>query len=127
MSTSKNSLTESNMKKPENITIGIIGLGYVGLPLAVAFGRKYPTIGYDINLFRIDELKQGKDSSLETTSAELAAAKQLDFTSVPADLASCNVYIVTVPTPIDVYKRPNLNPLIGASETIGKTLARNDI
>jgi len=115
------------MQKPDNIKIGVVGLGYVGLPLAVAFGKKFPTIGFDINPSRIAELKDCKDSSLEATAAELAEATQLSFTSSAADLASCNVYIVTVPTPIDVYKRPNLTPLVSASETIANILSKNDI
>jgi len=115
------------MQKPANIKIGVVGLGYVGLPLAVAFGKRFQTTGLDINPSRIAELKAGKDSSLEVTTAELAETTQLSYTSSPSDLAACNVYIVTVPTPIDVYKRPNLTPLISASEMIGKILKKNDI
>src|SRR3990170_1258286 len=115
------------MLKLNETKIGVIGLGYVGLPLAVAFGKLFPTVGLDINPKRIEELKKGKDSSLEVTAEELAQATQLNCTSNPADLASCNAYIVTVPTPIDVYKRPDLSPLISASEIIGKFLAKNDI
>lgn len=115
------------MHTSDEIRIGIVGLGYVGLPLAVAFGRKFPTTGFDINPSRIAELQQGRDSSLEATSAELAEANLLTFTSTPADLEACNVYIVTVPTPIDLYKRPNLAPLISASEAIGGVLKKDDI
>lgn len=115
------------MNKLDNVKIGVVGLGYVGLPLAVAFGKKFPTTGFDINPARIAELKSDKDSSLEVTTAELKETTQLGFTSTPDDLKACNVYIVTVPTPIDVYKRPNLTPLISASEMIGKILARNDV
>jgi UDP-N-acetyl-D-galactosamine dehydrogenase len=107
--------------------IGVIGLGYVGLPLAVEFGKQLPTVGFDINKARIAELKAGKDSSLEVEPAELAQAKYLTVTTDPAALETCNVYIVTVPTPIDQYKRPDLRPLIGASHTVGKTLKKGDV
>ncbi len=115
------------MNKLENSTIGVIGLGYVGLPLAVAFGNRLPTIGFDINKARIAELKLGHDSSLEVTPEELAAVRDLRYTSDAAGLAHCNVYIVTVPTPIDTHKRPDLQPLVGASETVGKLLKKDDI
>jgi UDP-N-acetyl-D-galactosamine dehydrogenase len=107
--------------------IGVIGLGYVGLPLAVEFAKHFPTVGFDINKARIAELKAGKDSSLEVESAELAAAKQLSVTTDLTALNSCNVYIVTVPTPIDDYKRPDLRPLISASHAVGKTLKKGDV
>ncbi|CAN4265262.1 WecC UDP-N-acetyl-D-mannosaminuronate dehydrogenase [Methylophilaceae bacterium] len=107
--------------------IGIIGLGYVGLPLAVEFGQFYETIGFDINQPRIDELKRGLDSTLETTKEELAAATLLTVTYQLSDLALCNFYIVTVPTPIDEYKRPDLTPLERASESVGKVLKKGDI
>jgi len=115
------------MLKLDQTKIGIIGLGYVGLPLAVEFAKHFPTVGFDINKARIAELKAGKDSSLEVEPAELAQAKQLSVTTDPAALESCNVYIVTVPTPIDQYKRPDLRPLIGASQTVGKTLKKGDV
>lgn len=111
----------------QDIRLAIIGLGYVGLPLAVEFGRKRPVTGFDINQRRIDELKNGNDFTLETTSEELAAAKQLAFTTHLDDLRACNCYIVTVPTPIDEHKRPDLTPLIKASETVGKVLKKGDI
>ena len=111
----------------ENTKIGMIGLGYVGLPLAVEFGRKMPVIGLDINEARVAELKAGKDSSLEVEPGELVKATQLTYTSNPSDLAGCNVYIVTVPTPIDNHKRPDLSPLIGASQTLGKLIKKDDI
>jgi len=111
----------------QDIRLAIIGLGYVGLPLAVEFGRKRPVTGFDINQRRIDELKNGNDFTLETTSEELAAAKQLSFTTHLDDLRACNCYIVTVPTPIDEHKRPDLTPLIKASETVGKVLKKGDI
>lgn len=107
--------------------IGIIGLGYVGLPLAVEFGRKRPVVGFDVNQTRIDALTKGEDSTLEVTADELAASKNLRFTADPEELASCSIYIVTVPTPIDAHKRPDLTPLLRASETIGKILKKGDI
>ncbi len=102
--------------------IAIIGLGYVGLPLAVEFGKQYATIGFDINSARIKELKQGRDSTLEVEPELLAQATQLRFSDQLDDIAGCNVYIVTVPTPIDTAKRPDLTPLQKASEAIGKVL-----
>ena len=107
--------------------IGIIGLGYVGLPLAVEFGKKYPTVGLDINKQRIDELKSGKDNTCEVDAAELSQARQLSFTAECGDLDDCNVYIVTVPTPIDAYKRPDLTLLENASRTIGKLISAGDV
>ncbi len=115
------------MKSLENTTIGVIGLGYVGLPLAVAFGNRIPTIGFDINQARIDELKRGQDSSLEVSAEELAAVPKLSYTADPSALAACNVYIVTVPTPIDTHKRPDLSPLEGASRTVGQLLKKGDV
>lgn len=109
------------------IKLAIIGLGYVGLPLAVEFGKRRPVVGFDINQKRIDELKSGKDHTLETESEELKQAKHLRFSGNPEDLRNCNVFIVTVPTPIDQYKRPDLMPLIKASEIIGSVLKRDDI
>ena len=111
----------------KDVKIGMIGLGYVGLPLAVEFGKKMPVVGLDINQPRIDELKAGKDSSLEVESEELLTATHLSYTSNPDDLKDCNVYIVTVPTPIDNHKRPDLSPLIGASQTLGKLLKKDDV
>ena len=107
--------------------IAIIGLGYVGLPLAVEFGKNRPVIGFDINLARIDALRAGLDATLEVTPAELAAATQLSFSSDIAALAVATTYIVTVPTPIDAHKQPDLTPLIRASETLGGVLKRGDI
>ena len=107
--------------------IGVIGLGYVGLPLAVEFGKHLPTIGFDINKTRITELQAGQDSSLEVEPNELAHATKLSVTDEAAELESCNVYIVTVPTPIDQYKRPDLRPLLSASRTVGKTLKKGDV
>jgi UDP-N-acetyl-D-glucosamine/UDP-N-acetyl-D-galactosamine dehydrogenase len=110
-----------------DLSLAIIGLGYVGLPLAVEFGKKRSVIGFDINQKRIDELKTGKDGSLETTQQELRDAQHLSFTTNPEDLRTANCFIVTVPTPIDKHKRPDLMPLIKASETIGKVLKSGDI
>ena len=107
--------------------IAIIGLGYVGLPLAVEFGKKYPTTGFDINGPRIAALISGHDSTLEVDEAELKQATQLNYTTDIAQLKSCNIYIVTVPTPIDSHKRPNLTPLKKASETVCKVLSKRDI
>jgi UDP-N-acetyl-D-galactosamine dehydrogenase len=107
--------------------IAVIGLGYVGLPLAIEFGKKYRTVGFDINRSRIDELKAGRDSTLEATAAELRAKTKLRFSAKAQDLKSCNVFVVTVPTPIDRYKRPDLAPLLGASETVGRVLKKGDI
>ncbi len=107
--------------------IGIVGLGYVGLPLAVEFGKRFPTVGLDINSKRIEELKQGHDSTLETDAEELAEAQQLSFTDQPEALRECNVYIVTVPTPITSHKQPDLSPLVSASTSVGKLLKQGDI
>jgi UDP-N-acetyl-D-galactosamine dehydrogenase len=109
------------------IKLAIIGLGYVGLPLAVEFGRKRSVIGFDINQSRIEELKSGNDFTLEITQEEHAAAKHLTYTTNIEDLRACNCFIVTVPTPIDEHKRPDLTPLVKASETIGKVLKKGDI
>ena len=107
--------------------IAIIGLGYVGLPLAVEFGKKYPTTGFDINDLRIAALISGYDSTLEVDEVELKQATQLSYTTDIEQLNSCNIYIVTVPTPIDSHKRPDLTPLEKASETVGKVLSKGDI
>jgi UDP-N-acetyl-D-galactosamine dehydrogenase len=108
-------------------TIAVIGLGYVGLPLAVEFGKSRPVTGFDINAGRIDALRAGHDATLEVSKDELATADQLTFTSDPADLAAASIYIVTVPTPIDAHKRPDLTPLLKASEMLGGVLKRGDI
>lgn len=110
-----------------DIKLAVIGLGYVGLPLAVEFGKHRSVIGFDINQARIDALNAGHDATLEVSDEELASASQLQFSADPASLGDCNVYIVTVPTPIDEHKRPDLTPLIKASESIGKTLKKDDI
>ena len=107
--------------------IGIIGLGYVGLPLAVEFGKQYPVIGFDIRAERINALYRGEDATLEVSSEELLSAPQLRFSSDKTDLNDCNVYIVTVPTPIDSAKRPDLLPLISASELLGGMIKKGDV
>lgn len=105
----------------------VVGLGYVGLPLAVAFGARYPCIGFDINASRVAALKCGHDATREVTAEELTAATGLSFTTELDDIASCNVYIVTVPTPIDAYKRPDLSALRGASMSIGQVISKGDV
>ena len=110
-----------------DIKIAIIGLGYVGLPLAVEFGKKYQTLGFDINKGRITELQQGTDSTLEVSDEELAETTNLTYSCEVADLKTANVYIVTVPTPIDKHKQPDLTPLIKASEMLGKVVNKDDI
>jgi UDP-N-acetyl-D-galactosamine dehydrogenase len=110
-----------------NLRVGIIGLGYVGLPLAVEFGKRFTTVGFDVKADRVDELRRGEDSTLETDAAELAAASKLSFTTRLADLKPCRVFIVTVPTPIDDYKRPDLTPLEKASESVGQVLKKGDV
>jgi UDP-N-acetyl-D-galactosamine dehydrogenase len=106
----------------KQLKIGVIGLGYVGLPLAVEFGKKFPTLGFDIDQKRVNELNQGIDNTLEVTTEELKADSQLTLSSKADDLRSCNVFIVTVPTPIDRHKRPDLAPLESASHTVGQVL-----
>ena len=111
----------------DNSRICIIGLGYVGLPLAVEFGKKFTTTGFDLNQHRIDELQSGKDSTLEVESDELQEATLLSFTSNQDEIKDSNIYIVAVPTPIDASKRPDLRPLEGASRTVGGVLKKGDI
>ncbi len=115
-------MSEINSRKK----ICVVGLGYVGLPLAVEFGGIEETIGFDIDTARIDELKTGNDSTLEVNKSELLAAKQLSFTSDRREIADSNVFIVTVPTPIDEYKRPDLGPLRNASKLVGSVLSRGN-
>lgn len=115
------------MKYLTEMKLAIIGLGYVGLPLAVEFGRKREVVGFDINQQRIDDLKAGQDSTLEITPEELTMSTQLTFSTKLDDLRQCNCFIVTVPTPIDGHKRPDLTPLIKASETVGKVLKPGDL
>ena len=111
----------------KEIKIAIIGLGYVGLPLAIAFGKKYPTVGFDINTERVIELKQGKDSTLQASNLELAAASHLILSSAVEAIALSNIYIVTVPTPVDEQKKPDLQALLHASSLIASVLKKGDI
>jgi UDP-N-acetyl-D-galactosamine dehydrogenase len=110
-----------------SVKIGVLGLGYVGLPLAVEFGKKFPTVGLDVNSARISELRAGRDSSLEVDPEELRSVHFLSYTDRPDDLRGCNLYIVTVPTPIDRHKQPDLKPLESASRMLGGLLSPGDI
>lgn len=112
-----------SLPSQDQIRTAVIGLGYVGLPLATAFGKQFPTLGFDINTKRVSELQQGHDHTLEVSADELQGSAQLRFSDNPADLSGCNVFIVTVPTPIDEYKRPDLRPLEAASRTVGRAIA----
>ena len=107
--------------------IAVVGLGYVGLPLAAAFGEKRDIVGFDINPKRIAELKDGVDFTREVSKEELAASKGLSFADSLDDIRDCQIYIVTVPTPIDEFKSPDLTPLVKASESVGKVLKHGDI
>jgi UDP-N-acetyl-D-galactosamine dehydrogenase len=120
-------MTRPALPDPEKTCIALVGLGYVGLPLAVEFGKCHDTVGFDINAARVAELQDGRDSTLEVEADELAAAKRLKFTAELDDIRRCHVYIVTVPTPIDSARRPDLTPLVKASESLGKVLARGDV
>src|SRR3990172_6092907 len=111
----------------ENVRVGIVGLGYVGLPLAVYLARNFPVTGFDVNNARVVELGVGQDRTGEVTDEEFAAARTLSFSADPKALEACNFYIVTVPTPIDQAKRPDLTALMRASETVGKTLRPGDV
>lgn len=111
----------------EKVKIAVIGQGYVGLPLAIEFGKNHPTVGFDINKARIAELKKGVDHTNEATPAQLTSAKQLTFSVNINDIKECNIYIVTVPTPIDEFKTPDLNPLRGASKMLGEILKKGDL
>ena len=115
------------MKDFEDVRIAVIGLGYVGLPLAAEFGRVLPTLGFDIDAQRVEELNRGHDRTREVEPEELAAAAHLEMTADPAALSACNVFIVTVPTPIDVHRRPDLGPLLAASRTVGRALNDGDV
>ncbi len=110
-----------------NNRLAIIGLGYVGLPLAVEFGKKYEVVGFDINKSRIEELKSGFDRTLEVDEANLKSSTNLSYSCDKEELKSCNVFIVTVPTPVDAHKRPDLTPLVKASETVGYALKKGDV
>lgn len=113
--------------KSRQALIGVVGLGYVGLPLAVEFGKKRSVVGFDINMSRIGELREGLDSTLEVSRAELAQAHLLTYSADVEQLRACTIFIVTVPTPIDEYKQPDLSPLVKASETIGRVLKPGDV
>lgn len=117
----------ANTLKVADLSLAVIGLGYVGLPLAIEFGKKRSVVGFDINQMRVDELNSGQDHTLEASTAELSEASHLCFTTNLEDLRHCNCFIVTVPTPIDEYKQPDLTPLIKASEAIGKVLKVGDL
>jgi UDP-N-acetyl-D-glucosamine/UDP-N-acetyl-D-galactosamine dehydrogenase len=110
-----------------NCKLGVVGLGYVGLPLAVEFGKHFSTVGFDIKATRVAELKAGRDSTLETDAKELKSATKLSFSTDLKDLRKCKIYIVTVPTPIDKYNRPDLSPIEGASKLLGQVLKKGDI
>ena len=110
----------------EKVKIAVIGQGYVGLPLAIELGKKYPTLGFDINLARIDDLKKGIDHTNEATTEQLSSARQLTFSANINDIKECNIYIVTVPTPIDEFKTPDLSPLRSASKMLGEILKKGD-
>jgi UDP-N-acetyl-D-glucosamine/UDP-N-acetyl-D-galactosamine dehydrogenase len=115
------------MLRLRNCRIGVVGLGYVGLPLAVEFGKHFETIGFDVNPRRVAQLRKGRDSTLEVARAELRAAPRLTFTTDLERLRRCRVFIVTVPTPIDGYKRPDLTPLVRASESVGSVLGKGSV
>jgi UDP-N-acetyl-D-galactosamine dehydrogenase len=115
------------LPRPDDIRLAVIGLGYVGLPLAVGFGRQLDTLGFDINARRIAELQAHRDHTLEVSSGELQATPKLRFSADAEDLKSCNVFIVTVPTPIDDAKRPDLGPLESASRTVGRAIQRGGV
>jgi UDP-N-acetyl-D-galactosamine dehydrogenase len=115
------------MRSLDDLKIGVIGLGYVGLPLAVEFGKKLPTVGFDLSTSRVAQLREGLDSTLEVEPEELVAAEKLFYADDPAGVADCNFYVVAVPTPIDGHKRPDLSPLENASRTVGPLLAEGDI
>ena len=118
---------DARLPSHDQIHLGVIGLGYVGLPLAVAFGKQFHTLGFDINTKRVAELQQGHDHTLEVSVDELKGSAQLSFSDKPADLSGCNIFIVTVPTPIDEYKRPDLRPLEAASRTVGRAIAQGGV
>lgn len=124
---SETQVTAASLPAMDDLRIGVVGLGYVGLPVAVAFGQQFPTVGIDIKAQRIDNLKAGHDETKEATREELASATELTFTAAWDDVAACNVFIVTVPTPLDSHNHPDLYPLESATRAIGKVLKRGDI
>src|SRR5688572_26692560 len=111
------------MLDPRNARIAVIGLGYVGLPLAIEFGRLYETLGYDIDAQRVADLREGRDNNHESSAGEIASAAKLRFSADVSDLRDCNVYVVTVPTPVDEHKRPDFTPLLEASRAVGRLLS----
>ena len=111
----------------DDVKIAVIGLGYVGLPLAIEFGKVFETVGFDTKKSRIIELKSGNDATLEVTAEQIQASRMLSFTEDDNDTANCNIFIITVPTPIDEYKKPNLMPLVTASQNVGKFLKKDDL
>jgi len=113
--------------KLDQAKIAVVGLGYVGLPLAGAFGKVMPTVGFDINPTRVDELRAGRDRTLEVESGALAEATQLSYSSASGDIAACNVFIVAVPTPVDRFNRPDLGPLEAACGLVGEALGAGDV
>ena len=115
------------MFKLSDVKIAVIGLGYVGLPLAVAFAKRFPVLGFDINSNRVQQLEAGVDSTLEVSNSELGAAESLSFSCCEDALKSCNTFIVTVPTPIDKFKRPDLTPLLKASAMLGRVIKKDDV
>ena len=115
------------MRESNGLKLAVVGLGYVGLPLAVEFSKHRAVVGFDINRARVSALREGRDTTLEVSEEELTAATAITFTSEVEDLRACNVFIATVPTPIDRFKRPDLGPLMRASETIGSVLKKGDI
>jgi UDP-N-acetyl-D-galactosamine dehydrogenase len=115
------------MHSLNDVKLGVIGLGYVGLPLAVEFGKKYPVVGFDISESRIAELRAGQDKTQEVGPSEFNEARLLAFSAIPGDLSTCNTYIVTVPTPVDEHNRPDLRPLLSASELLGKVIGKGDV
>ena len=115
------------MPRLSDVKIAVIGLGYVGLPLAVAFAKRFPVLGFDTNSSRIKQLMTGVDTTLEISNSELVASEALSFSSSEKDLKSCNTFIVTVPTPIDKFKRPDLTPLLKASAMLGRVIKKGDV
>src|SRR5689334_6095160 len=120
-------MTMAQVPKVEHARIAVIGLGYVGLPLAAALGREFPTLGFDISAARIAELQRGHDATGEVDAAELAGAAQLRFGANTAELRDCNVFIIAVPTPVTAHKWPDLMPLVRASEIVGASMSRGAV
>ena len=115
------------MQQVEDVRIAVVGLGYVGLPLAVEFAKQLPVVGFDIKESRVAELQGGHDRTLEVSDAELAETARLTFTADPADIAGCTVFIVTTPTPVNEHKQPDLSPVLSATDTIARVLKAGDV